>query len=379
MTAPIARSVRGHALSVDRLTKRYGGLPAVDAVTLRVTAGTFFSLLGPSGSGKTTMLMLMAGFVEPTEGEVFLDGRVITRVPPERRNFGMVFQGYALFPHQTVAENVAFPLAVRRVPRAEREARVLAALDLVQLTAFRDRFPKQLSGGQQQRVALARALVFEPALLLLDEPLSALDTKLRSTLQWELRALHRRLGMTFVCVTHDQEEALSLSDELAVLRHGRLVQTGTPPELFERPATHFVADFLGASNFITGTVSEREAGTLEYMVGARRFRHRLDRENSGIGEPVLIALRPNKLVLHPVEPRHAINRIPCRISSWTYKGMEIHVLLETPVGRLTLYQPTGLTAYTLEAGKPVWVAWDPDAGVLVQDDRPDGERCQVGG
>lgn len=192
------------------MTKRYGSFTAVADVSLRVERGEFLTLLGPSGSGKTTILMCIAGFVAPTAGAILLDGKDITPLPPERRDFGMVFQGYALFPHMTVAENVAFPLRVRKLSAADREAKVRAALDLVQLQGFAERLPRQLSGGQQQRVALARALVFDPALLLLDEPLSALDKKLRAELQEELKALHRRVGRTFVNVTHDQEEALSL-------------------------------------------------------------------------------------------------------------------------------------------------------------------------
>ena len=238
----------GHALSLRNVTRRYGEAAAVADVSLEVGRGEFLTLLGPSGSGKTTLLMMIAGFVEPSAGQVLLDGRDITALPPEKRSFGMVFQGYALFPQMTVAENVAFPLRVRRIGRAERESRVRATLDLVQLGRFAERRPHQLSGGQQQRVALARALVFDPALLLLDEPLSALDKKLRAELQDELKALHRRVGRTFINVTHDQEEALSLSDRIAILNHGRLIQQGSPAELYERPATRFVAGFLGEAN-----------------------------------------------------------------------------------------------------------------------------------
>jgi len=230
-------STSGHALALDGLTKRYGSFTAVDNVSLRVESGEFLTLLGPSGSGKTTILMAVAGFVAPSAGTVLLDGRDITPLPPEKRDFGMVFQGYALFPHMNVAENVGFPLRVRGLSRADRDAKVRAALDLVQLGQFTDRLPKQLSGGQQQRVALARALVFDPNLLLLDEPLSALDKKLRAELQEELKALHQRVGRTFLNVTHDQEEALSLSDRIAILNHGKLIQAGAPAALYELPAT----------------------------------------------------------------------------------------------------------------------------------------------
>ncbi|MBV8650548.1 MAG: ABC transporter ATP-binding protein, partial [Alphaproteobacteria bacterium] len=251
----MAANSRG--LSVEHLTKRYGAIVAVDDVSLEVERGTFLTLLGPSGSGKTTILMAIAGFVEPTSGEIRSGERIITHLPPEKRNFGMVFQGYALFPHMSVGENVAFPLKVRGRPRAETNAMVKSALDLVQLGHLKDRLPGQLSGGQQQRVALARALVFDPDILLLDEPLSALDKKLRADLQIELKALHQRVGKTFIYVTHDQDEALSMSDEIVILRHGRIVQQGSPNALYEAPRTHFVADFLGKSNFLAGRVGGR--------------------------------------------------------------------------------------------------------------------------
>jgi putative spermidine/putrescine transport system ATP-binding protein len=237
-------------LRLDGITRRYGAVAALGGVSLAVAAGEFLTLLGPSGSGKTTLLNIIAGFVAPDEGRIVLEGRDITALPAERRDFGMVFQGYALFPHMTVAENVAFALRVRGMGRAEREARVGEALDLVQLGGLGGRRPAQLSGGQQQRVALARALVFRPRLLLLDEPLSALDRQLRAGLQEELRGLNRRTGVTFVAVTHDQDEALSMSDRVAILREGRLVQLGPPVELYERPRTRFVAGFLGHANFL---------------------------------------------------------------------------------------------------------------------------------
>ncbi|MBM3524592.1 MAG: ABC transporter ATP-binding protein, partial [Alphaproteobacteria bacterium] len=248
-----------HNLHIRNLVKRYGSVAAVDDVTFTVERGRFVTLLGPSGSGKTTVLMAIAGFVEPTSGRILVGERDITDLPPEKRNFGMVFQGYALFPHLTVAENVAFPLRVRKIGASETTERVKRALDLVQLGTLGERLPRQLSGGQQQRVALARALVFEPELLLLDEPLSALDKKLRAELQWELKALHQRVGLTFIYVTHDQDEALSMSDEIAILRDGKIVQSGGPGELYDKPRSRFVADFLGKSNFITGVVEHADA------------------------------------------------------------------------------------------------------------------------
>ena len=224
-----------HSLSLKGLTKRYGQQAAIEDVSIDVARGKFVTLLGPSGSGKTTILMAVAGFVPPTSGQILLDEKDITHLAPEHRNFGMVFQGYALFPHMTVEENVWFPLRVRGIPLAKARQNVTAILDLVQLGGLAKRLPTELSGGQQQRVALARALVFQPDLMLLDEPLSALDKRLRADLQWELSALHRRLGATFISVTHDQEEALSMSDDIVILREGRVEQSGSPSATLQPP------------------------------------------------------------------------------------------------------------------------------------------------
>jgi ABC-type Fe3+/spermidine/putrescine transport system ATPase subunit len=350
------------------VTKRYGAMRAADHVSLDIPDGTFFSLLGPSGSGKTTLLMIIAGFVAPDEGEVTLGKRTLTRVPPERRNFGMVFQGYALFPNLTVAGNVAFPLEVRRLGRAERDARVRAALDLVQLGGLADRLPKQLSGGQQQRVALARALVFEPEILLLDEPLSALDKKLRAGLQGELRELQRRLGKSFICVTHDQEEALSMSDAIAIVRDGRIAQTGAPRALFDQPASHFVADFLGESNFIRG-VADRpdERGLLRYRAGDGWFTQA--GHAAPAGETMLISLRPFKIEPHPSEPLGEPNRVSGRLTARTYRGTDLICQVETSIGPLSVSWPTWRAAFAPEPGQTVWLSWPPDASVVVTDDR----------
>src|SRR5215468_3505952 len=241
-------------LEVKAVTKLYSGHAAVRNVSFAVEDGEFVTLLGPSGSGKTTLLMLVAGFAVPTEGSIAVDGVDITAIPPERRDFGMVFQGYALFPHLTAEANVAFPLEVRGTPATEVRRKVAATLELVQLGALAKRRPAQLSGGQQQRVALARALVFAPKLLLLDEPLSALDKSLRADMQCELKDLHRRTGVTFLHVTHDQEEALAMSDRIIVLNDGTIEQIGGPRDLYRRPRSSFVAGFLGDNNLIAATV-----------------------------------------------------------------------------------------------------------------------------
>jgi putative spermidine/putrescine transport system ATP-binding protein len=245
--------VTSAAIKLDQVTKTFDGrVMAVDAVTLDIAAGEFFSLLGPSGCGKTTSLRMIAGFEHPDSGRVHVGGKDITDLPVHRRDMGMVFQSYALFPHRTVAENVAFGLRMREVPRPEIERRVAAALAQVALTGFETRKPGQLSGGQQQRVALARALVVEPPVLLCDEPLGALDRKLRQQMQFELKELQKRLGVTLVFVTHDQEEALAMSDRIAVMNGGKVEQVGTPTEIYERPRTRFVADFIGEINILEG-------------------------------------------------------------------------------------------------------------------------------
>lgn len=244
----------GAELRLSGLVKRYAGTAAVADVELNVASGEFLTLLGPSGSGKTTTLSMIAGFTVPTAGSVVCDGVEITTVPPHKRGLGMVFQNYSLFPHLTVRENVEFPLRQRGVSKPERARRALEALDLVELGARANAKPTQLSGGQQQRVALARALVFQPRLLLMDEPFGALDRALRERLQLELRRLHKELGITVVFVTHDQEEALTLSDRIAVFNEGRIEQVGTPEALYERPETHFVSRFIGESNALTGQV-----------------------------------------------------------------------------------------------------------------------------
>lgn len=247
-------------IEITQVSKHYGAFQALHDVTLSIRKGEFVTLLGPSGSGKTTLLKVLAGFEPVSSGGVLLMGRDITRVPPEKRNFGLVFQGYALFPHMTVQDNIAYPLRVRRRPRAEIAERVGSLLKLVQLDRFAGRKPHELSGGQQQRVALARALVFKPDLLLLDEPMSALDKKLRHDLQEELRAIHRTLGTTFINVTHDQEEAMHMSDRIAVMNQGRVEQFDTAHVLYRKPVSRFVAEFVGKSNIFAGRISRAEGG-----------------------------------------------------------------------------------------------------------------------
>ncbi|MFC3123432.1 ABC transporter ATP-binding protein [Pseudoroseomonas globiformis] len=310
-------------LSVQGIVRRFGPVAALAGVDLDVTEGEFLTILGPSGSGKTTLLKAIAGFEIPDEGAVLVGGQDVTLAPPRQRDVGMVFQNYALFPHMTVAQNVAFPLEMRRRPRAEIAQRVEDALRLVELQDFGRRLPRQLSGGQQQRVALARAVVFGPRLLLLDEPFGALDRKLREALQLEVRRLQRRLRLTTIFITHDQEEALIMSDRIAVMDKGRIEQIGLPGDLYARPATRFVADFLGESNLLTGKASEGTAtlgsfGAVPLPV----------RQPDG---PVTLLLRPEALRLG-----EEASGLPCRthgtVVDTVYLGLSAKLRLRLEEG-----------------------------------------------
>ncbi|HQS45727.1 MAG: hypothetical protein B7Y12_01705 [Rhizobiales bacterium 24-66-13] len=292
---PALSGARAASVTLRDVTKAYGSFVAVHDLSLEVPAGQFVSLLGPSGCGKTSCLRLIAGFETPTAGRVYVRGEDVTNVPPYRRDLGMVFQSYALFPHMTVAANVDFGLRMRGIPKPDRKPLVERTLSLVKLTPFADRYPKQLSGGQQQRVALARAVVFKPGVLLLDESLAALDKSLREEMQTELRNLQRQLGITAIFVTHDQEEALTMSDIVVVMNAGRIEQKGSPAEVYERPETEFVARFLGASNILNGLVTETSATATRIRV--------LDRDISlppcgvAAGQRLPVSLRPERIGL----------------------------------------------------------------------------------
>ena len=282
-------------LELDELTKHYGAVIAADHVSLSVKQGEFLTLLGPSGSGKTTLLMMVAGFVKPDHGRMLLDGQDLTLVPPYNRGLGMVFQNYALFPHMTVFENVAFALKLRKLNSTDIRRRVAETLALVHLEEFETRFPSQLSGGQQQRVSLARALVYQPRLLLMDEPLGALDKKLREAMQIELKQIQKRVGITVVSVTHDQEEALTLSDRIAVLSDGRLKQVGSAHELYERPESRFVADFIGESNFLDVRVESVNENAFVASSRSMANIHIPIGPPVAPGERMLFSIRPEKL------------------------------------------------------------------------------------
>lgn len=310
----------------DRVSKSYSSLCVVDDLELDINKGEFVSLLGPSGSGKTTLLMMLAGFESPTSGVIRVDGEAINSVPTHRRDMGVVFQNYALFPHMTVAENVAFPLQMRGVSKLEIDESVKRALDMVQLSALRDRWPAQLSGGQQQRVALARALVFEPRVVLMDEPLGALDKNLREQMQLDIRALHNRLGLTIVFVTHDQSEALTMSDRIAVFNKGKIEQIGTPRQIYDHPTTRFVAEFIGETNLLDGTLDSMEGakGIIRLKDGGQ-LTATISKEIRA-GQEVLVSIRPERIELK--EAATGLNSMSATVSDCVYQGDHLRVHLE---------------------------------------------------
>jgi putative spermidine/putrescine transport system ATP-binding protein len=312
-------------ISFDKVSKAFGALTVVDELDLAVGKGEFVSMLGPSGSGKTTILMMLAGFEKPTGGTISLAGRRIDTLPPHRRDMGVVFQNYALFPHMTVADNVAFPLRMRRVGKAEAEERVRHALGMVQLAALADRKPSQLSGGQQQRVALARALVFEPQVVLMDEPLGALDKKLREQMQLDIRELHRRLGLTIIFVTHDQTEALTMSDRIAVFNHGKIEQLGRPDEIYDRPSTRFVAEFIGETNFIAASVLET-SGDRTVVKLANGQQINVHARGFAAGSDANISIRPERVKAGPGRP--GSNVISGTVSDVVYHGDHLLIVLD---------------------------------------------------
>ncbi|MFZ6764884.1 ABC transporter ATP-binding protein [Pseudoroseomonas sp. WGS1072] len=343
------------SLVLEALVKRYGASTAVERVDLDVRQGEMVALLGPSGCGKTTTLRMVAGFITPSEGRVLIGGRDVTRMPPYARDTGMVFQSYALFPHMSVAQNVAFGLEMRKVGRAERDARVMEALRLVQLDHLADRLPRQLSGGQQQRVALARALVVNPAVFLLDEPLSNLDAKLRGEVRMEIRALQQRLGLTTLIVTHDQEEALTMADRLVVMEKGRVRQVGTAEQLYEDPADPFVAGFVGRCNLLEGRVE-----------APGRFRTRagdllLCQAGGEAGEAIL-ALRPERIALR------AGGEGPARLAALTYLGAQTEYHVDFGATRLVVIGATPAAADPLRRlapGDAVTLVWEASAARLL--------------
>src|SRR5438309_3189634 len=364
------------AISLEDVRKSYGAAgAAVDGVTIAIQEGEFFSLLGPSGCGKTTTLRMIAGFVAPDVGRVVLQGRDVTKVPANRRPVNMVFQHYALFPHMTVYDNVAFGLKMAKVPRASHRPRIDEMLEVVELTGYERRHIRNLSGGQQQRVALARALVNRPAALLLDEPLGALDVKLRKQMQLELKRIQADLGTTFVYVTHDQDEALAMSDRIGVMNGGRIEQVGTPREIYEHPSTAFVGDFIGSLNALDLSIDElvgenavMRVGEAERIVVPVGGRHRS-------GETLRVAVRPEQVQIEPAgSPMlNGGSRLEGTIAEIVFLGMYTQFHVDTRAGRLVSHRLADESLGPLEPGSHVTLSWEPEQASLLGDGAP-GKR-----
>jgi spermidine/putrescine transport system ATP-binding protein len=344
-------------VKVDGVAKTYGTTPVLTDISTEFTEGSFTSLLGPSGSGKTTLLRIVAGFIKPDQGAVMIGNKDVTDLPVWGRNIGMMFQSYALFPHMTVAQNVSFGLERRGIKGAEARRQVDAALDMVHLPDFGKRYPKQLSGGQQQRVALARAIVIKPSVLLLDEPLSALDRRLRQEMQVELLRIQRESGLTTIFVTHDQEEALALSDKVAILDKGRIVQIGAPQDVYEKPLTRFAAEFLGDSNFLHGRVEDADVriadGTIVRVAGTL----------PPSGTEVTLAIRPEKMSIGGGDS--AGNTLKAEITTVIYAGPALSYILKTADGMQVKLFAQNRDGHVMREGETVTLAWSPEHTIAV--------------
>ena len=356
---------------LDRVSKLFGDAAAVDDLSLDIQEGEFFSMLGPSGCGKTTTLRMIGGFEEPTFGTVFLGGRDVTDLPPYKRDVNTVFQSYALFPHLDVYENVAFGLRRKKVAKDEVDKRVRDSMKLVDLVGFERRKPPQMSGGQQQRVALARALVNHPKVLLLDEPLGALDLKLRKQMQLELKRIQQEVGITFIYVTHDQEEAMTMSDRFAVMRHGKIEQIGGPEEVYESPATEFVAGFLGASNMLDGEIKEAANGLTSILLDTGGVMYAsTSRIAQGMGPSVKVGVRPEKIriVADDGNPPPEKNSVTGLLRMSTYIGVNYQYKVDGPGGvSLTVYEQNLGTAETRpQPGQKVRLEWLPEHTFVVE-------------
>ncbi len=359
----------GPVISLQGLVKDFGAHRVVDGVDLDIARGEFLSLLGPSGCGKTTMLRMIGGFEEPTAGDILLSGSSVVGVPPHRRTVNTVFQAYALFPHMSVAQNVAYGLRQNKTPKAEIATRVKEALRLVRMEEFADRAPRKLSGGQQQRVAIARAIVNRPDVLLLDEPLSALDRQLRERMQVELKLLQREVGITFVFVTHDQAEALVMSDRIVVMNSGRIEQVGTPQEVYQRPRTAFVASFVGTQNFADATLAADGTASSATTV----FRPSPDAVAAyEPGDALRLALRAEVVRVGTTEPTQPENKTTGTLAGISFLGGEIQYVVIGSDGREIFARTAVRDAAELRTGQVVWCAWEPDAVLVFGDQDRDG-------
>ena len=361
-------------IAVENVSKRYGEFVAVEGASFAIRRGEFFSLLGPSGCGKTTMLRMIAGFEAVTSGRLLLDGADVAGVPPYRRQVNTVFQNYALFPHLTVFENVAFGPRIARLERSEIARRVAAMLDVVRLGELAERRPSQLSGGQRQRVALARALVNGPSALLLDEPLSALDLELRRQMQIELKRIQREVGITFVFVTHDQEEALTMSDRIAVMRGGRLEQVGTPEEIYDSPASAFVARFIGIANLVPVCVSagDASAATVRLPGGHAATVPACGRPFAA-GDAAVLMVRPERVRLEAAEPASPVVALPVTVADVIFQGPVVRAVLRGPGGdELVAHLESARRTGVLVRGAAMWASWDPAATRLLPPDADPG-------
>lgn len=345
-------------LLVDGLAKNYGNAVALKPTHLAVEPGEFLTLLGPSGSGKTTLLQMISGLVTPNQGRLFIDGRDETQTPVHKRDIGLVFQHYALFPHLTVAENIGFPLKMRGLSRADTARQVADALSMVQLDHLAGRFPRELSGGQQQRVALARCFVYKPAIILMDEPLGALDKKLREHMQFEIKDLHRKTGATIIYVTHDQEEALAMSDRICLMNHARVEQIGPPHEIYARPQTAFAADFIGISNIFRGRIERGANGAVHLATRNRRLL--IDGKNLSNDVEMALVVRPEHLELGG----ESENAIKGQVAEIVYAGSETRLLVDAETEeRVTVRLLPGKPLPKL--GENITLSWKPEAAVLV--------------
>lgn len=355
-------------LKIKGLNKTYGNFIAVNNVNLTIKKGEFLTLLGGSGSGKTTTLLSVSGFLEPTEGEILLSGESILDTPAHKRNMGVVFQQYSLFPHMTIFENIAFPLKMRKFTKHKIQEKVRNVLKLVELEDFFDRKPSELSGGQQQRVALARALVFEPTILLMDEPLGALDKKLRTQMQLEIMHLHKKLGLTIIYVTHDQEEALVMSDRIAIFNEGNIEQLGTPKELYNYPSSLYVAEFLGSSNIFKGEVVHYNNNNITIEYGLNNQLTILTTQKFNQSKNVLIMVRPEKMeICSNLEEQPEMNQIKAKIEDFIYLGESYQYILRTDFGETVLVknQLNSIDEKTYNIDDSVYINWDIQDTILL--------------